>query len=35
MKKIFIAILCLGIILTAVGENGFTKGREIEPLPRN
>ena len=33
MKIIFIAVLCLGIILPAAGENEFTKGREIEPLP--
>ncbi|MFA6290300.1 MAG: L,D-transpeptidase [Victivallales bacterium] len=33
MKTILIAIMCLGLILPVTGENGFTKGREIEPLP--
>ena len=28
-----IAFLCLGITPKVAGENGFTKGREIEPLP--
>ncbi|MFZ2655857.1 MAG: L,D-transpeptidase [Victivallales bacterium] len=33
MKIIFIFLFCLGIAFSTMGENGFTKGTEIEPLP--